>query len=107
MTAPPVAPRSAPKPVLSGRQTRAELLTIRAFLLVPFAVLVAAIPVFWGWGVSWIDLAIAAGFYTVSTLGITVGYHRYFTHGAFKARRAVRVALAIAGGLAAQGPVLG
>jgi stearoyl-CoA desaturase (Delta-9 desaturase) len=107
MTAPSVAPRSAPKPVLAGRQTRAEMVTIRAFLLIPFAVLVGAIPVFWGWGVSWLDLAIGAGFYTVSTLGITVGYHRYFTHGAFKARRALRVLLAIAGGLAAQGPVIG
>src|SRR6202000_914932 len=42
---------------------------------------------------------------TVSTLGITIGYHRYFTHGAFKARGPLRVALAIAGSLAAQGPV--
>jgi stearoyl-CoA desaturase (delta-9 desaturase) len=107
MTAPTETARSAPKPVLAGRKTRAEQVTIRAFLLIPFAVLAAAIPVFWGWGVSWIDLAIGAGFYTVSTLGITVGYHRYFTHGAFKARRVLRVVLAIAGGLAAQGPVIG
>jgi stearoyl-CoA desaturase (delta-9 desaturase) len=107
MTAPSLTTRPEPKPVLSGSKTRAELLTIRAFLLIPFAVLVSAIPVFWGWGVSWVDLAIGAGFYTVSTLGITVGYHRYFTHGAFKARRGLRVVLAIAGGLAAQGPVIG
>ena len=106
-TLPSERPGSAPKPLLSGRQSRAELLTIRAFLLIPFAVLAAAVPVFWGGGVSWLDLAIGAGFYTVSTLGITVGYHRYFTHGAFKARRALRVALALAGGLAAQGPVIG
>jgi stearoyl-CoA desaturase (delta-9 desaturase) len=107
MTAPTEAARATPKPVLSGRKTRAEQITIRAFLLIPFAVLAAAIPVFWGWGVSWVDLAIGAGFYTVSTLGITVGYHRYFTHGAFKARSVLRVVLAIAGGFAAQGPVIG
>ena len=107
MTASTEAARSTPKPILSGRKTRAEQVTIRAFLLIPFAVLAASIPVFWGWGVSWIDLAIGAGFYTVSTLGITVGYHRHFTHGAFKARRVLRVVLAIAGGLAAQGPVIG
>jgi stearoyl-CoA desaturase (Delta-9 desaturase) len=83
------------------------MITVRTFLIVPFLVLIAAIPVFWGWGVSWLDLTIGAGFYVVSTLGITVGYHRYFTHGAFKAKRALRVVLAIAGGLAAQGPVLG
>jgi stearoyl-CoA desaturase (delta-9 desaturase) len=107
-TATPTAPASpGVKPVLSGQQSWAEMLTVRTMLIIPFAALIAAIPVFWGWGLSWLDLAIAGGFYVVSTLGITVGYHRYFTHGAFKARRALRVALAIAGGLAAQGPVLG
>ncbi|MEV6643885.1 acyl-CoA desaturase [Amycolatopsis sp. NPDC051371] len=107
MTASVKARPSPPKPVLSGRQTVAELITIRTFLLVPFLALAAAVPVFWGWGVSWLDLAIGGGFFVVSTLGITVGYHRYFTHGAFRAKRALRIALAIAGGLAAQGPVIG
>jgi stearoyl-CoA desaturase (delta-9 desaturase) len=107
-TSTPVKPaRPAPKPVLSGRQTIAELITIRTFLLVPFLALAAAVPVFWGWGVSWLDLAIGGAFFVVSTLGITVGYHRYFTHGAFRANRALRIALAVAGGLAAQGPVIG
>ncbi|MBE1494572.1 stearoyl-CoA desaturase (delta-9 desaturase) [Amycolatopsis lexingtonensis] len=107
MTASVKAPRPAPKPVLSGKQTLAELITIRTFLLVPFLALAAAVPVFWGWGVSWLDLTIGGAFFVVSTLGVTVGYHRYFTHGAFRAKRALRVALAIAGGLAAQGPVIG
>jgi stearoyl-CoA desaturase (delta-9 desaturase) len=99
-------PAATPKPLLSGQASRTELVTVRAFLIIPFLVLIAAVPVFWGWGVSWVDLVLGAAFYTVSTLGITVGYHRYFTHGAFKARRAVRLALAIAGGFAAQGPVI-
>ncbi|WP_410674242.1 acyl-CoA desaturase [Amycolatopsis sp. cmx-4-68] len=99
--------RPGPKPVLEGRQTIPELITIRTFLLVPFLALAAAVPFFWGWGVSWLDLTIGGAFFVVSTLGITVGYHRYFTHGAFRAKRALRIALAIAGGLAAQGPVIG
>jgi stearoyl-CoA desaturase (delta-9 desaturase) len=102
-----VKARPASKPVLEGRQTLPELITIRTFLLVPFLALAAAVPVFWGWGVSWLDLTIGGAFFVVSTLGITVGYHRYFTHGAFRAKRALRIALAIAGGLAAQGPVIG
>ncbi len=106
MTASVKAARPTPKPVLSGRQTIAELITIRTFLLVPFVALAVAVPVFWGWGISWLDLTIAGAFFVVSTLGITVGYHRYFTHGAFRAKRALRIALAVAGGLAAQGPVL-
>jgi stearoyl-CoA desaturase (delta-9 desaturase) len=49
---------------------------------------------------------IAAVFYTISGLGVTVGYHRYFTHGSFKANTGLRVALAIAGSLAMEGPVI-
>jgi len=97
----------APKPVLAEPRTRSELVTIRAFLIVPFLALVAAAAFAWGWGISWVDLALAAVFYTASTLGVTVGYHRHFTHGAFKATRGLRIALAFAGGLAAQGPVIG
>ncbi|WP_424923371.1 acyl-CoA desaturase [Actinocrispum wychmicini] len=91
--------------MFAGRSTLAETLTIRTFLVVPFLVLLAAVPLMWGWGVSWLDLTMAATLYVVSCLGITVGYHRYFTHAAFKARRPLRIALAIAGGLAMQGPV--
>jgi stearoyl-CoA desaturase (delta-9 desaturase) len=97
----------APKPLFGEPASRSEIIIIRAFLLIPFAALVAAVPLMWGWGVSWVDLMIAAVFYTVSTLGVTVGFHRYFTHGAFKARRPLRIAMAIAGMLAAQGGVLG
>jgi len=98
---------STPKPVLAEPRTRSELLVIRLFLLIPFVALVAAVPLVWGWGLTWVDVALAAAFFTVSTLGVTVGYHRYFTHSAFKAKRPLRIALAIAGSLAAQGPVLG
>jgi stearoyl-CoA desaturase (Delta-9 desaturase) len=100
-------PRPAPKPLLAARASRVEMITIRGFLIIPFLALVAAVPLAWGWGVSWVDVSLAAAFYVVSTLGITVGYHRYFTHGAFKARRPLRIALAIAGSMAAQGSVIG
>jgi len=42
----------------------------------------------------------------VSGLGVTVGFHRYFTHRSFKAVRPVHIALAVAGSLAMEGPVL-
>ncbi|WP_410669332.1 acyl-CoA desaturase [Amycolatopsis sp. cmx-4-68] len=98
--------RSAPKPLISHRRGTGEMLVLKTFLLVPFAALLVAVPLVWGWGLTWIDLALAAAFYVFATLGVTVGYHRYFTHGAFKASRPLRVALAIAGSMAVQGSVI-
>jgi stearoyl-CoA desaturase (delta-9 desaturase) len=43
--------------------------------------------------------------YTIRGIGITVGYHRYFTHESFRAPRPVAFLLALFGGLAGQGTV--
>ncbi len=75
-------------------------------MAVPLVALAAAIPLLWGWGLGWHDVVIALVFYWVSGLGVTVGYHRYFTHGSFKAKTGLRVALAVAGSLAIEGPVI-
>jgi stearoyl-CoA desaturase (delta-9 desaturase) len=79
---------------------------VGVFVAVPFLALVAAIPLLWGWGLNWLDVILALIFYWVSGLGVTVGYHRYFTHGSFKAKTGLRVGLAIAGSLAIEGPVI-
>ncbi|MBE8516539.1 fatty acid desaturase [Amycolatopsis sp. H6(2020)] len=98
--------RTAPKPLISHRRGTGEMLVLKTFLLVPFAALLVAVPLVWGWGMTWIDLILAAAFYVFATLGVTVGFHRYFTHGAFKASRPLRVVLAIAGSMAVQGSVI-
>jgi stearoyl-CoA desaturase (delta-9 desaturase) len=72
-------------------------------VVVPFLALLAAVPIAWGWGLSWLDVLIAGVFYLVSGFGVTVGFHRYFTHGAFKAKRWLRITLAVAGSLAIEG----
>jgi stearoyl-CoA desaturase (Delta-9 desaturase) len=85
---------------------RLEQWALGAFIVVPLLAVAAAIPVAWGWGIGWHDVVLAAVLYAVSGHGITVGFHRYLTHGAFKAKRALRVALAVAGSLAIEGPVI-
>lgn len=52
------------------------------------------------------DALIFALMYLVTGFGITVGFHRLFTHRSFEASPALRVALAIAGSMALQGPVI-
>jgi stearoyl-CoA desaturase (delta-9 desaturase) len=98
--------RTAPKPLISHRRGTGEMIVLKTFLLVPFVALLVAVPLVWGWGMSWIDLILAAAFYTFATLGVTVGFHRYFTHGAFKANRPLRIVLAVAGSMAVQGSVI-
>ncbi|MFI0422823.1 acyl-CoA desaturase [Spongiactinospora sp. 9N601] len=98
--------RGGAAPIIDGRKPGAAVVALWVFVLVPFAALAAAIPVAWGWGLSWVDAVIAAGAYVVTGLGVTVGFHRYLTHGAFKAPRWLRIGLAVAGSLAIQGPVI-
>ncbi|WHT20484.1 acyl-CoA desaturase [Crossiella sp. CA-258035] len=98
----PVQP-SAPKPMLDGERSAASYLGVKIFVILPFLALIAAVPLAWGWGLSWLDIGLAIGFYAISGLGVTVGYHRLFTHGSFRANKPLRVALAVAGTMAVQG----
>ncbi|MBW1595808.1 fatty acid desaturase [Streptomyces sp. JJ38] len=92
---------------LGGEERRSvEQITLLLFIAVPFVALVAAVPLAWGWGVSWLDLGLMAFMYYLGCHGITIGFHRYFTHGSFKAKRPLRIALAIAGSMAVEGPLV-
>jgi stearoyl-CoA desaturase (delta-9 desaturase) len=91
------------------RLTPAQRYERRMALLVvclPPAGFLAAVIGLWGHGVSALDLGLCLGLAAVTMLGITVGYHRLFTHRSFEAHPLVRWLLGIAGSMAAQGPVL-
>ncbi|GAA2146834.1 fatty acid desaturase [Kitasatospora kazusensis] len=88
------------------KQGAAERITLGLFIAVPFLALAAAVPVAWGWGLGWLDLTIAVVMYFVACHGITIGFHRFFTHGSFKANRPLEIALAVAGSLAIEGPLV-
>lgn len=90
-------------PVLSVRQSAAGAVAMWIFVITPFIALLAAAPIAWGWGMTSLDLAMAVTAYLVSGFGVTIGFHRYLTHGSFKAHRFLRVALAVAGCFAVQG----
>jgi stearoyl-CoA desaturase (Delta-9 desaturase) len=98
---------AATAPLVEGRKTATEQALVVAFMVVPLLALAAAVPLAWGWGLSWLDVALAVVFYFLTGLGVTVGFHRYFTHGSFKAKRPLRIALAVIGSTAFQGGVIG
>ena len=97
---------SGAKPVIADKRPSSEAALVYAFVLIPTLALIAAVPLAWGWGLTWLDVGLAVAFYLLSGFGVTVGFHRYFTHRAFKAQRALRIGLAIAGSLAMQGDVV-
>jgi len=97
---------AGPNPVIAGRRTAFQHALIYVFVAVPMIAPVVAVPLVWGWGVDWHDLLLLAVFYVVAMLGVTVGFHRHFTHKSFKAKTWLRVVLAITGSLAVQGNVL-
>ena len=99
-------PTSDPNPVISGRRTAFQHSLIWVFVAGPMVALALAVPLAWGWGVDWHDLVLLVVFYVPAVLGITVGFHRHFTHKSFKAKPWLRVAMAITGSLAVQGNVL-
>src|SRR5262245_38364158 len=72
----------------------------------PFAGLVAAAALLWGWGFGWVELGLLLGMYVTTVLGVTVGFHQLFTHRSFQTGRVVQCILAALGSMAVQGPLL-
>src|SRR5262249_32660807 len=100
-TATPAASRPEAVPEIEPRaKGMAEKVLMAVFIVVPLLAVVTAVPFAWGWGLGWTDIVIMFVLYGVSGLGVTVGYHRHFTHGSFKAKPWLRNVMAIAGALA-------
>lgn len=87
-------------------QSRKEQIALGIFIVVPFLAVAAAVPVAWGGWLGWTDIAIMVLMYWLTGHGITVGFHRLFTHKSYKPNRAVKIFWAIAGSMAIQGPVI-
>ena len=74
-------------------------------VIAPFLGVCSAIGLLWDVAVGPLDLVLLVGLWFLTGLGITVGYHRLFTHASFEAPGWLRALLAILGSLALQGSV--
>ena len=76
------------------------------FTLVPLLGVITAMTLLWGQGISGLDFGLFLGFYLFTCAGITVGYHRLFTHRSFEVPKLIRGTFAVAGSMAIQGSII-
>src|SRR5919204_3946872 len=84
--------------------SRKHTVFLLASTIVPPAGVIAAIVLLWQHGVGWPDLGLLLGFYVLCGFGISLGFHRLFSHRSFRTARPVKLALAVFGTMAAHGP---
>jgi len=95
-----------PRGEASGRASLAMRAATLVVIVVPLLGLIAAPFFLWGWGFSWTDMGLLVGMYLLTAVGITVGFHRLFTHRSFETYGWVKFVLAAVGSMAVQGSVL-
>jgi stearoyl-CoA desaturase (Delta-9 desaturase) len=91
------------EPVL--HETRDRIIT-GAVTIVPFMALGLVGWQVWARLLHWSDLVVFGILYVVTGLGVTVGFHRLFTHRSFKTTGWLRGVFAALGSAAIEGPVI-
>ena len=92
--------------VVSARASIPVRIATIVAVLAPFVGLIAAIGLLWPFGFSWVHLALLLGMYVLTGLGVTVGYHRLFTHRSFETGRIMTFIIGVLGSMSVQGPLL-
>ena len=75
-------------------------------VLLPFLGVILAIVLLWDQWVDWTSLGILAFMYVVTIMGVTLGFHRLFTHRSFATYKPVEYFLAALGSVSVEGPVM-
>ena len=81
---------------------KAEILWVNTMFLVATPLLAATLVPWYifNYGIVWQEIVVATLLWWFTGMGITVGYHRLFSHRGFKARWPLRLAGAIFGAAA-------
>ena len=85
-------------------QNRLERIVLLLLVVLPLAGTGYAMVQLWERLVTWRDVAIMFGMFFVTSIGITIGYHRMLTHRSFAAHPVVRFLFLLFGSMAIQGP---
>ncbi len=95
----PAGPDGQPPPIVHPAQ---KLVTV-AIVAGPAVALAVVVPLLWGHAVNLSDIVLGLVLYVITGFGITIGFHRLFTHSGFTSHRALRIVLAVMGSMAVEG----
>jgi stearoyl-CoA desaturase (Delta-9 desaturase) len=82
---------------------------LRHFLILDVLPLltVISLPLYWKYlEFGWFEVGLCVAFWLITGIGITVGYHRLFTHRSFQCARPLQAFLAVTAAMAGQGGVI-
>ena len=86
-------------------ETRPALCWPTILFIVTTTLIAASWPVYaYFYGVTAVEIVLAAVYFVAAGMSITVGYHRMVSHRAFRARRWLEAGVRIWGSAAWQGP---
>lgn len=74
--------------------------------VIPLLGTIIAVKRSWQSGIGTVEIGLLVSLYFLTMVGITVGFHRLFSHCAFQTHTAVRIILGILGSMACQGPLV-
>ena len=102
----PPAHRTATHPPPATGAGLGPRLVATLLIVGPLAALGLGVPLLWGRAIHLRDIIVAVILYAITGHGVTVGFHRLFTHGSFKPKRPLKIALAVAGSMAVEGSIV-
>ena len=93
-------------PACQPRDSLVDRVANLAVTVIPLALIAVAIEQSWGGLLVWQDALIFFATLIPFGFGITVGFHRLFTHRSFKTGAVMRFVWAVLGSMALEGPVI-
>ena len=75
-------------------------------IIIPLIGSIIAFILAFEFGISWVEISILGLMYLLTIIGISVGFHRYFSHNSYATHNSIKIILAILGSIACQGPLI-
>lgn len=100
-------PKPKPKITIKSDKLKTDL-RIHGYsvALIPLVGLGIAIVIAFYLGIGLLEVGLLLGMCFLAMVGVTVGFHRYFTHCTFETSTTMRIILAIVGSMACSGPLI-